>query len=183
MARLQQIMFSNCTDPGREEEFNRWYSHTHLPDLSKAEGFIGARRFRNALPNRGSARYMAVYEFESDNAEKVLRDLTLLALDAFDRGRHIDCIEGCTAGNTPLGAQWLEIDPNSLTPLAEHAYPPATPFIRRQMLGLMRALDTPGRYAQIMNALTLGMSTQLLLRLMTLWTKLKAKARAKPAVK
>ena len=169
MARLQQIMFSNCTDSSREEEFNRWYSHTHLPDLSKAEGFVAARRFRNALPNRGSARYMAVYEFESENPEKVLHGLTLLALEAFDKGRHIDCIEGCSAGNTPLGGQWIEIDPQSLEPLVEHHYPPASTCIRQQMLQLIRQLDTPGRYAATMAAA----STYYLLSVIDLWAKLK----------
>ncbi len=167
--RIQQIMFSNCTDPSREEEFNCWYSHTHLPDLSKAHGFISARRFVNALPNRSAAKYMAVYEFEATSAEVVLRDLTELALQAFDLGRHIDCIEGVPAGNSPLGGQWCEIDPNSLRPLTSHQYPPASPFVRQQMQRLITLLGQPGQYAYTMQQ----HSTHWLLKLGLLWTRTK----------
>ena len=162
-------MFSNCTEPAREHEFNCWYSHTHLPDLSAAPGFVGARRFVNALPNRGSARYMAVYEFEAESAEAVLRNLTVLALEAFDAGRHIDCIEGVPAGNTPLGSQWREIDPASLEPLPALNYPPASPAVRRQMLALIKLLDAPGRYTRVMQAPT----THWLMRFAVLWLRIK----------
>lgn len=169
MARIQQIMFSNCTDPDREEEFNRWYSHTHLPDLSEAPGFISARRFVNALPNRGAATYMAVYEFEAESAETVLHDLTRLALLAFERGRHIDCIEGVPAGNTPLGGQWQEIEPAGLMPLTSHNYPPATPMVRRQMLSLIRMLERPGHYGDTVQR----RSVHWLIKLGVLWTRMK----------
>jgi hypothetical protein len=138
--RLLQIMFSRCTDPGRELEFNRWYTHTHLPDLSVAPGFVTARRFRNALPTPDSAPYMAIYEVEADNASQMLADLTRLALEAFDCGRHIDCIEGLPAGTSSLGGQWQEIDPAGLEPLSEHAYPPASPELRQRMLDMIEGL-------------------------------------------
>ena len=171
MPRIQQIMFSNCTDPSREEEFNRWYSHTHLPDLSRAPGFVSARRFVNALPNRGAANYMAVYEFEAESAETVLRDLTRLALQAFEQGRHIDCIEGVPAGNTPLGGQWQEIDPTSLIPLDTHHYPPASSMVRRQMQSLIRMLESPGRYTQTMQraSVNYAMKAGLLLTRLKRW--------------
>jgi hypothetical protein len=41
MPRVLQILFSRCTDADREVEFNRWSTHTHLPDLSRAPGFVG----------------------------------------------------------------------------------------------------------------------------------------------
>jgi len=86
MARILQILFSRCTDPDREIEFNRWYTHTHLPDLSAAPGFIGARRYANALPTPGAAPYMAMYELEVETANHALLSLTELALAAFDAG-------------------------------------------------------------------------------------------------
>jgi hypothetical protein len=142
MPRVLQVMFSRCTDPDREVEFDRWYSHTHLPDLSAAPGFVSARRFRNALPTAGAAPRMAIYEIEAPSALHALRDLTRLALEAFDRGRHIDCIEGVPAGNSPLGGQWLEIDPESLEPLETVDYPPAPPAVRDQMVRLIGELTT-----------------------------------------
>ena len=142
--RIQQVLFSNCTDASRELEFNRWYTHTHLPDLGAAPGLITARRFANALPDMSggpdAARYMAVYEFEAEHAAQVLRELTQLALEAFDRGRHIDCIEGVTAGNSPIGGLWREIDPASLEPLEDLDYPPSPPETRRQMVRMIEHL-------------------------------------------
>ena len=134
MPRILQILFSRCSDPSRELEFNRWYTHTHLPDLSAAPGFIAARRFFNALPSAGDAPYMAIYEIEAPNAACALRDLTQLALEAFDVGRHIDCIEGVAAGHSPSGGQWQEIDPSMLEPLTKLDYPPAPDAIRSLML-------------------------------------------------
>lgn len=155
MARLQTIMYSVCTDPARELEFNRWYTHTHLPDLSKAPGFVTARRFVNVLRNPGAAKYMAVYEFEGEHIAPVLRDLTQLALDAFGCGRHIDCIRGVSAGNTPIGGQWQEIDPASLQPLTTHAYPDADIVTKTAMRGLISYLgNTP--HDQIDPAILLG---------------------------
>lgn len=141
MARVLQTLFSNCTAPDRELEFNRWYSHTHLPDLSRARGFVAARRFENALPAPGAARYLAVYELEADSPERALAELTRLALEAFDRGRHIDCIAGVPAGNTPLGALWREIEPASLAPLERHDYPHASPELRAAMLAFLDQLE------------------------------------------
>ena len=141
MARVLQTMFSNCTDPARELEFNRWYTHTHLPDLSHARGFVAARRFENAMPAPGAARYLAIYELEAASPERALAELTRLALQAFDRGRHIDCIAGVPAGNTPMGAFWREIEPTSLAPLERHDYPGASPAVRAAMLAFVEHLE------------------------------------------
>jgi hypothetical protein len=167
--RIQQIMFSNCTDPKRELEFNRWYTHTHLPDLAKTPGFKSARRFFNALPNQGAAQYMAVYEFQADSAEIVLRDLAQLALEAFALGRHIDCIEGVTAGNSPLGSQWCEINPASLEPLTCHDYPPAPLNVRKQMLLMIDMLGHEGKFSALMQR----RSIHWLMKLGALWARTK----------
>jgi hypothetical protein len=141
VARVLQTMFSNCTDPARELEFNRWYTHTHLPDLSCARGFVAARRFENAMPAPGAARYLAIYELEADSPERALAELTRLALQAFDRGRHIDCIAGVPAGNTPMGALWREIEPASVAPLERHDYPGASRELRAAMLAFVDQLE------------------------------------------
>lgn len=141
MARILQLMFSNCSEPARELEFNRWYSHTHLPDLSRAVGFLCARRFENASPTPGAARYLALYELEAASSERALAALTRLALEAFDAGRHIDCIEGVSAGNSPMGGLWREIDASALAPLERHAYPPAAPKLRESILAFLAQLE------------------------------------------
>ena len=112
---------------------------------------------------------MAVYEFEADSPETVLCGLTQLALEAFDHGRHIDCIEGVNAGNSPLGSQWCEIDPGTLEPLTSHNYPPAAPLIRKQMLSMIRMLKQPGEFPALMQR----RSVQWFMKAGALWTSMK----------
>ena len=47
LPRALRLVFSDTSDPDRDEEFNRWYSHTHLPDLLQAEGMTESARYRN----------------------------------------------------------------------------------------------------------------------------------------
>ncbi len=120
MARYNFHVFSNCTDPSREEEFNRWYTHIHLPDLSKAKGLVSARRYVDNDPD-STAKYLAVYEFETDDVEESLQSLYGLAAECWPKGRHIDCMEGALdlASAVPL---YQEIDPDSLEPPEEVNY-------------------------------------------------------------
>ncbi len=112
------IVITNCTDPDREEEFNRWYTHTHLPDQSTAKGWVQARRFVNLLPATGQPKFMTIYEHEGDIKGSVKEQLQL-ALASFAEGRHVDFIGG--DGTGPFLFQ--EIDPESLEPLKTHDYP------------------------------------------------------------
>jgi hypothetical protein len=114
MARYNFHVFSNCTDPSREEEFNRWYSHIHLPDLSYAKGLVSARRYVDNAPD-STAKYLAVYEFDTDDIEESLQSLYGLAAECWPKGRHIDCMAGAPdlSSAVPL---YQEIDPESLEP-------------------------------------------------------------------
>jgi hypothetical protein len=129
MPRGVFLVFTKCTVPDREEEFNRWYSLTHLPDLSKAQGFANARRFVNLSPEEGAAKYLAIYEFESDDVKESVKDLLRHAAKAFSEGRHIDCIAGADVGGFPI---FQEIEPWSLEPLEELNYPREMPEAIRQ---------------------------------------------------
>ncbi len=60
------IAFQICTDPDREHEFNNWYNHTHIPDLSGTEGLIGARRFVSARDD-GDRKYLIMYEIAEED--------------------------------------------------------------------------------------------------------------------
>ena len=104
------MVFTHCTDPDREEEYNRWYTHTHLPDLSAAKGFVTARRFRNANPGGPPDKYLAIYEFNTPDLKESIADLIDIAIDAHATGRHIDFIQGGEA------FIFEEIDPGSLQP-------------------------------------------------------------------
>jgi hypothetical protein len=71
MARYAFLVLSNPVE-GQEEEFNSWYTGTHLPDVLKLDGFVAAQRFRmvesSGLPAM-KHRYMAIYEAETDDPE------------------------------------------------------------------------------------------------------------------
>ena len=105
------ICFCNCPDPKREEEFNRWYSTMHLPDLKDTKGLVRARRFRNMKPAEGPSQYLTLYEFESDDIDASVAELQNTAAMAFTKGRHIDIFD--LAGLYTFE----EIDPKSLKPL------------------------------------------------------------------
>lgn len=62
--------------PGREDEFNDWYSNVHISEIASLPGFVGARRF---APADGDGPYVAIYEMESDDLEKTLADMRAVA--------------------------------------------------------------------------------------------------------
>lgn len=57
--------------PGREEEFNTWYTERHLVDVVAIPGFVRARRYRlsksQTTPLPGF-EYAAIYEIDGDPA-------------------------------------------------------------------------------------------------------------------
>ena len=52
--------------PGRQAEFNRWYSGEHCPQVLQFRGAVSARRYR-AILGEERYRYMAVYEFQDED--------------------------------------------------------------------------------------------------------------------
>jgi hypothetical protein len=69
------------SDPvlGREDEYNRWYTEQHLPEVLALPGFVAAQRFRTAdfqRPGNAPAhyRYIAIYEIDG-SPEDALRGL------------------------------------------------------------------------------------------------------------
>ena len=125
MPKFAFFVYSNCTDSGRELEFNRWYTHMHLTDLSAAKGLVGARRYVNTDPN-AVAKYLAIYDFETYDIDASIKSLYDLAAGTWPMRRHIDCIAPAPSVASPVAA-FQEIDPRSLTPLEphEHAHYPA----------------------------------------------------------
>jgi hypothetical protein len=69
------VVFSNAVD-GEDEEFNRWYTEVHVPDVIKLGGATVGRRYRAAgvpllpgIPEPGG--YAAIYEVEADTVEQI----------------------------------------------------------------------------------------------------------------
>lgn len=75
MKRHALIVFSNPV-PGRESEFNEWYSQRHIQDVLEVPGFLSAQRFRLAQDDANAHwQYLAIYEFEAELPEGVLAEL------------------------------------------------------------------------------------------------------------
>ncbi len=54
--------------PGQEDEYNRWYTETHIPELLQTPGLVSAQRFRLADAGGGDSphSYLAIYEAEGE---------------------------------------------------------------------------------------------------------------------
>ena len=67
------VVEANCTDESRVAEFDDWYDNIHIPDiLSGSPGCKSATRYVRKYPAPGKPKYLAVYEFETDDIEKTL---------------------------------------------------------------------------------------------------------------
>jgi uncharacterized protein (TIGR02118 family) len=62
-----QIVASEST-PEKEAEFNRWYTEVHVPMLFEYKGIKRSSRYQCIDDNERSAKYLAIYEFESKDA-------------------------------------------------------------------------------------------------------------------
>jgi hypothetical protein len=76
---------------GREDEFNRWYDDTHLPEMLQVPGFVAGRRYTLTGPRAADwPRFLTVYEIETDDLAATLLALSAAALtmtgsDAMDQ--------------------------------------------------------------------------------------------------
>jgi hypothetical protein len=67
------LIGSNCSDPEKEKEFNDWYDNVHLNDVLETPGFTGAIRYENTSPAEGEAKYLAVYQIETDDIDEFMK--------------------------------------------------------------------------------------------------------------
>lgn len=67
------VVGTNCTDPAREPEFNRWYDEVHLPDILETPGFTGATRYENSDTSEGQAKFLANYHIETDDIDALMK--------------------------------------------------------------------------------------------------------------
>jgi len=61
------LAFTNPVSPEREQEYNDWYTNTHLPEVTALPGFKGAKRFKatqTQLAGDPSFRFLALYELD-----------------------------------------------------------------------------------------------------------------------
>ncbi|ALG88929.1 MAG: hypothetical protein CL814_08710 [Confluentimicrobium sp.] len=80
MSQFAYVVLSNPV-PGREDEYNDWYSNRHLADVTAVPGFIAAQRFRlmdDSAEGAPAQRYMAIYTMETDDPAAAVESLRTL---------------------------------------------------------------------------------------------------------
>lgn len=80
---------------GREEEFERWYRDTHVPEMLQLPGFVACQRLVLSEAQMGRShpqRHLALWEIETDDLaavhDRLRSDMVSGALadcEAFDR--------------------------------------------------------------------------------------------------
>ena len=61
------LAITYCKDPSAEEEFNYWYNHMHLHDVTAPGVYSHAARFVNTNPKPGEGKYIALYETDLED--------------------------------------------------------------------------------------------------------------------
>lgn len=72
MATLWLVVLTKPVE-GREDEFNDWYTNTHLDDVLATEGFRAAQRFKwvpSKLSRDAPFEYLAIYEVDEASRER-----------------------------------------------------------------------------------------------------------------
>ena len=87
---------SRPSDPSREDEYNQWYTDTHIPDVCAVPGFVGARRYTVRDTGRCTAdpsapTYVAIDQVDSDDLAEPMNELATRAADG--RVRMSDVIQ------------------------------------------------------------------------------------------
>jgi hypothetical protein len=68
------------SQPGQEEEFVRWYTEQHLPDIRRMPGVVNAKLFRMDFQrvydiDAPQWTLMTLYELEGDDPEQIINAL------------------------------------------------------------------------------------------------------------
>jgi hypothetical protein len=97
MERWLLVAESNCSDPSREDEFNRWYDGVHVPDALETEGFISAARYKTDSPEEGRGKFLALYEIETDDIEQTTTAMVTNLVGKAEQGRISEVYEALSA--------------------------------------------------------------------------------------
>ena len=87
------LALTNCTDPSKEEEFNAWYNHMHVPDVTAPGIFHHALRFVTTDPSAPAGKYVATSETNWEDVSKAMPAHQEASVKLRERGRLSDTIE------------------------------------------------------------------------------------------
>lgn len=74
MAKGIMVVQTGPVSAEREDEYNDWYSGTHIPEILAIPGFVGARRYK-LTGGDGTPSYLAIYEIEADDVTAPVKEL------------------------------------------------------------------------------------------------------------
>jgi len=69
------VVQSSPPDPAREDEYNDWYTGTHIPEVLAVPGFVSARRYKVLGEHPEGHTHLAVYELEADDLTAPVKEL------------------------------------------------------------------------------------------------------------
>ena len=75
MAKYVFIVGMNVADPNNESAFNDWYNDIHFPDVLETPNFVRATRWEHTEPKPKDAKYLALYEIETDDIQAAMKGL------------------------------------------------------------------------------------------------------------
>ena len=69
------VVYTNCTDPTKEAEFNSWYDNIHVPDILETPGILNANRYLNNGSDESTGKFVAIYEIQTEDIETTMTAL------------------------------------------------------------------------------------------------------------
>ena len=106
MRHLLQV--SSRAMPGRDADYDRWYTEVHVWDVLALPGFLSCERFRRTVVGgNGESDFVAIYEVETDDPAALLQSL----FEAAPKMQMTDAIDATSARFeflAPLGGRYLK---------------------------------------------------------------------------
>jgi hypothetical protein len=167
--RYVYLVFANPI-PGKEAEFNDWYTNTHMGDLVQLPGWMGAQRFRivtTVQPRPTIAGYghgyLMIWDLEETDANTALaRSEAAIAGGKSRRGAAFNYTPGAGARGTYEGMGPRITRPDGKGPTLPDASDNRTPRPNRYIL-MEFANPLPGKEAEFDKAANQGIAATLAL--------------------
>ena len=87
MGKYMFVVGMNVSNPANEAEFNDWYNNIHFPDVLEAPNFVRATRWEHTEPKPEDAKYLALYEVETDDLQSTMKSLDETIAEKREAGR------------------------------------------------------------------------------------------------
>lgn len=82
------------------DEYHKWYTETHLPEIVGLPGFVAARRFE---PNGEDGPFVAVYDVDVDDIDEARQTLS----SAVDQGK-LSLPDGILGSDPGPTVRWMQ---------------------------------------------------------------------------